>query len=92
MATEDPTWSQTESPASEDRRTERAVLGFLLVQHPTRLTSDELLRAFDPKDFAEKDAIARAVGELTGAGLLHREGELLSPSRSALHFDRLESS
>jgi hypothetical protein len=66
------------------------VLVFLLDQHPTRVTVDELPFALDAKDFAEKDAIARAVRELTGAGLLHAEGELIGPTRAALHFEWLE--
>lgn len=90
MASQDPTWSQADAPASEDRRTERAVLAFLLDQHPTRPTVDELPFALDAKDFAEKDSIARAVRELIGAGLLHAEGELIGPTRAALYFECLE--
>ena len=65
------------------------MLAFLLDQHPARLTVDELPFALDAKDFAEKDAIAR-VRELTAVGLLRPEGELIEPSRAALHFERLE--
>jgi hypothetical protein len=92
MATQDPTWSQADDPASEDRRTERAVLAFLMDQHPTRLRSDEMPFALDAKDFAEKDAIARAVRELTAVGLLRAEGELVGPTLAALHFESLERS
>lgn len=91
MARKDPTRSQAEVPAAEDLRTEHAVIGFLLDEHPTRLTFDELLVAFDPKDYAEKDAIGRAVKELIGAGLLRRDGDLVGPTRAAIHFDRLEA-
>lgn len=91
MAREDPTWSWAEDPASEDRRTERAVLAFLLDQHPIRLRADELPFALDAKDFAEKDAVRRATRELLGVGLLVQDGELIGPSRAALHFDYLES-
>ncbi len=90
MAIQDPTWSRADDPASEDRRTERAVLAFLLDQHPTRPTVDELPLALDAKDFAEKDAIARAVRELTAVGLLRPEGELIGPTLAAIHFERLE--
>jgi hypothetical protein len=90
MANQDPTRSRAEDPASEDQRTERAVLAFLLDQHATRVTVDELPFALDAKDFAEKDAVARAVRELTAVGLLRPEGELIGPTRAAVHFERLE--
>ncbi len=91
MARKDPTRSQAEVPAIEDRRTEHVVLAILLDEHPTRLTLDELLRDLDPKDFAEKDAIRRAVRELTAAGLVLADGKLIGPTRAAIHFDRLEA-
>ena len=91
MATDDPTCRRAGGTASADRRTEHAVLGFLIDEHPTRLTLDEVLVAFDPKDYAEKDAIRRAVRELTGAGLLRADGDLIDPTRAAIHFERLEA-
>jgi hypothetical protein len=89
MATEDPTRSCAEAPASADLRTERVVLAFLLDEHPTRLTVHELAFALDAKDFAEKDAIARAVSDLAGVGLVRVDGEVVSPTRAALHFDAM---
>lgn len=90
MATEDPTRSGAEGPASEDRRTERAVLALLLDEYPTRLAFQELALALDRCDgFADEDAIDRAVRELTGAGLLRREGAFLAPTRPALYLDGL---
>lgn len=91
MARKDPTRSQAEAPASEDRRTERAVLAVLLDEHPTRLTVDDLILVLDPKDFTEKDAIGRAVAGLTGTGLVRSDGNLIGPTRAAIHFDRLEA-
>ncbi len=90
MATDDPTRSRAEAPASHDLRTERVVLAFLLDEHPTRLTVHEVAFALDAKDFAEKDAIARAVRQLTGVGLLRVDGELVGPTRAALRFAALE--
>ncbi len=90
MATEDPTHSCAETTASADRRMEGVVLATVLEEHPTRLTVYELAFALDAKDYAEKDAIARAVRELTGAGLLRIDGELVGPTRAALYFDALE--
>lgn len=91
MAKDHPTGSEPDSPVSEDRRTERAVLALLLDQHPIRLTVDELPFALDAKDFAEKDATARAVRELVAVGLLNADGDLIGPTRAALYFEQLES-
>ncbi len=90
MASQDPKGSRADGPASEDLRTERAVLALLLDQHPTRLRADELPFALDAKDFAEKDAVTRAVRELIGSGLVHRDAECVVPSRAAIRFDQLE--
>jgi hypothetical protein len=60
-------------------------------QHPSLLTRDELIGALDPKDLAEKDAIARAIRELAGAGLLRDSGGSLTPTRAALYFAALEA-
>ncbi len=78
-------------PCSEDAKTERAVLAFVLNLHPTRLSRGELARALadDPEDFADRDAICRAVDELGAAGLLHRDGHFVAPTRAAIHFDQL---
>jgi hypothetical protein len=80
------------SPAGVDKRTERAVLALLLDEHPTRLTMDELILVLhaDPERGDPEDAAGRAVRELVGAGLMHREGRFLSPSRAALYFAALE--
>lgn len=78
-------------PAEEDDAIEAAVLRHLLSLHPAQIVFDELLReiAGDPEDFAERDAIERAVRDLAAAGLLHRNGEVVLPSRAALRFDEL---
>jgi len=80
------------SPAGEDRQTESAVLALLLEEHPIRLTMDELILMLhgDPDRSNPGDAAQRAVRELVGAGLVHREGEFITPSRAALYFDALE--
>ena len=82
------------SPAGEDRRTESAVLALLLDEHPTRLTMDELILVLgaDPDRGDPRDAAPRAVGELVGAALVHRDGSFLTPTRAALYFHRLEVS
>ena len=95
MANENPTDRRPSDPcppAAQDRKTERAVLVLLLDEHPIRLTMDELILVLhaDPERGDPKDAAKRAVRELVGAGLIHREGRFLSPSRAALYFAALE--
>jgi hypothetical protein len=78
--------------AAEEIQAERAVLAFLLEEHPSRLKIFELCRALyaHPNDFKSSDAVERAVRELDGAGLIHCDGGYAVPSRAALYFARLE--
>ena len=90
MASEDPTRNSASDTASNDRRTERAVLALLLDEYPTQLTLAELMLAFDRCDgFAGEDAVDRAVRELAAVGLVRRDGGFLAPTRPALYFDGL---
>lgn len=75
----------------EDARIEAAVLRQLLALHPIHLTLDEVVREIAGQDgeFRLQDAVKRAVRELTAAGLVHRSGEVVLPSRAALRFDEL---
>lgn len=77
------------SPADEDRRDQRIVLMQVLALHPTHLTMPELASEVleDPDDFAEGDALARAVRDLGAAGLLRMNGAHVVPTRAALLFD-----
>ena len=77
--------------AGEDALVEAAVLRQVLLLHPTQVTLEELVRelAADAGDFAERDAVERAVRDLCRAGLLHRSGEFVLPSRAALRFSEL---
>lgn len=81
------------APAEEDAKVERAVLARVLDHHPTRLTMPELAREVceDPDDFGEGDALARAVRDLTAAGLLRMEGVAVVPTLAVVHADRLFS-
>ncbi len=76
---------------SEDRLVQRAVLTLTLAEHPAQLTLDDLGRELsdEPGDFAQRDAIERAVRDLVGVGLLHRHDEFVLPTRAATYFDRL---
>jgi hypothetical protein len=80
----DTTWA-------EDEGIESAVLHQLLDLHPTRLTLEELLREMsgDRRVFSERDAVERAVRELTATGLLHQGEEFVTPTRAALRFSEL---
>jgi hypothetical protein len=82
---------KTATTAQEDAKAQLAVLLLTLEHHPGQLTVAELVReiAANPADFAQADAVERAVGDLVGAGLLHRNGDFALPSRAALRFDEL---
>jgi len=79
------------TPREEDRVFETAVLQEVLAIHPNPVTLTELIDEIAGKgcDFAQRDAIERAVHSLAGCGLLHRSEALVLPSRAALRFDEL---
>lgn len=79
-------------PIDPDDQIEAAVLASLLAEHPTQLTSLDLYRERrDPDDFRERDAVDRAVQGLVSAGLVHRLGPFVVPSRAAVRFEELSS-
>lgn len=79
-------------PVRPDDQIQAAVLASLLAEHPTQLTSSDLYRERrDPDDVGERDAVDRAVQCLVSAGLVHRSGPFLVPSRAALKFEELSS-
>ena len=63
----------------------------LLAEHPVQLTISELARELieDPDDFGQRDAVKRAIRDLAGVGLLHRQGIFVLPSRVVLYYERL---
>lgn len=77
--------------AGDDAAVEAMVLRQVLLLHPVQLTLEELAREVleDPDDFDQRDAIERAVRDLSRAGLLHAGGEFVVPSRAALRFAEL---
>ncbi len=79
------------TPDVDDAAIEAAVLRQLLSLYPVQLTLEEAVRevAGGTEDFALTDAVERAVRELTAAGLVHRNGDVVLPSRAALRFDEL---
>lgn len=81
----------SQSPEDADAATQAAVLVLVLTEHPAQLTRAEIEREIAPSgDFAERDAVERAIRDLAGVGLLHRQGEFVLPSRATLHFDALD--
>lgn len=76
----------------EDRACEAAVLHYVLALHPTPLTLADLLRALGGHDdFGQRDAIERAVRDLSSCGLLHCSEALVLPSHAALRFEKLSA-
>jgi hypothetical protein len=70
--------------------TATAVLELLLAVHPAQLTLTELAREIAQAEAGAADReIEGAVGELLGAGLAHRQGELVLASRAAVRCDQL---
>jgi hypothetical protein len=82
---------ENRTPAMDDTIVQTAVLRQLLSLHPIQLTFAELTREIvaDAGDFASRDAVERAVRELAASGLVHRNGDLVLPTRAALRFDEL---
>jgi hypothetical protein len=78
-----------DSPAAKDIRDQGVTLMHVLHRHPTLLTIPELVREItsgSEEDFAESDAVERAVRDLTGVGLLNCANGLAIPSPAALRF------
>lgn len=87
MAGSDDSWINS----AADIATEAVVIQHLLDVHPSQLTTLELIRELggEAPEFAERDAIERAVRDLSGVGLLHRNGEFVVPTRAALRLCQL---
>ena len=81
------------TPVEENARDQEAVLDHVLAEYPDQLTVTELIRELTPgeAEFSESDPIERAVRDLVGFGLLHRQGDTIRPTRAALRFHQLNS-
>jgi hypothetical protein len=77
--------------APEDDYAEVAVLREVVFLYPESLTLEELIRQMTAAstEFPDIDRVRRAVRELTAAGLLHRVGDLVLPTRAAARFQEL---
>jgi hypothetical protein len=89
MATND----QNNTNDGSDARLEAVLLARLLDLHPTRVTTDELIRDLtgSDEDFAARDAVERAILELTRSGLLHPVGDdsFVNPTRASIRLGEL---
>ena len=76
---------------AQDLRDQSIVLSHVLALHPTHLTVPGLVRELTAgaAEFAEDDGFERAVRDLTAAGLLACPAGVVTPTRAALHVDRL---
>lgn len=73
------------TPDEEDRQVQHAVLLFALSSDPALLSEDEIVLAVasNPDDFAERDAVLRALRDLGASGLLHYRNNFAQPTRAA---------
>ncbi len=78
--------------AAADLATQATVMRQIIAAHPVLLTLPELIRETAGEDpgFAERDALERAIDDLSGVGLLHNHGEFVLPTRAALRLSELE--
>lgn len=74
-----------------DAATEVAVLQLVIDLHPAPITAAEVVRelAGEQPSFSDRDAIDRALRDLGGVGLLHRNDGFVLPTRAALRFSEL---
>jgi len=72
-------------------KAEAAVLELLLALHPEQLTDAELARELlrESAKSGDRDLVERALQGLTAAGLVHRNGDFVVPSRAAVRCDQL---
>jgi hypothetical protein len=88
-----PAPEENQTNESDDARLEAVLLQRVLDLHPTRVNIDELVRDLTgtEDDFAARDAIERAIGELTRSGLLHPVADdgLVTPTRASVRLGEL---
>jgi hypothetical protein len=84
--------AQATAASFEDGFFEEAVLRHILDWQPTILRLEDLIREVspDPREFAHRDGVARAVRDLAKVGLLHRQGECVLPTPMAVYVRGME--
>jgi hypothetical protein len=77
----------------DDTRLEALLLQRVLDLQPTRVNTDELARdlAGGEDEFADRDAVERAIAELTRSGLLHpiADDGFVTPTRASIRLGEL---
>jgi len=75
------------APFEEDAVYEQSVLQHVLISQPTILRMSDLLREVRPEigDSDPVDAVERAVRELVKVNLLHRHGDCVLPTSTAVY-------
>ena len=75
-----------DSAMEQDRKGIGVVLSVLIDEHPIRMTLDELILVMhaDPEHDDPGTTTKDAIRELVSAGLVHRDGRFLAPTRAAL--------
>lgn len=82
-----------DSAIEQEREDIGVVLSVLIDEHPIRMTLDELIRVIhgDPDEEDDLGTTTQdAIRELVSAGLVHRDGRFLAPTRAALYFSAVE--
>jgi hypothetical protein len=78
-------------PAEEHAQLQLEILTMLLIAHPAQRSIEEVIR--EQTDASEDpmacDDAKNAIVDLVGAGLLHRHGQFVFPTRAAVLFDDL---
>jgi hypothetical protein len=85
--------SDPSSPAEEDAKSQGTVLALILTEYRGPIAIAEIVRELSSgsEDFAARDAAERAVRDLVGVGLLHRQGIFVLPTRAALRFEQIQA-
>ena len=68
-----------------------AVLEVVFDDYPAHMSIEEIIRAVatDPSRFGDRDDVSNAIRDLVRAGLLHRNGEFVFPTRAAVRAAEL---
>lgn len=78
---------QATAASFDDDCFQQAVLRHILDWQPTILRLEDLIREVspDPREFAHRDAVARAVRDLAKVGLVHQQGECVLPTPATVY-------